>query len=573
MQGESKPSTDRHASLRKRHMAMVDVRNQARDEAIASRRRGEKPPDTGYVSEVIDEEDEEENRLNDAAALEVWCAYIDGLGLPYSSQYNTLKDACEMLGSASFVRATDVVMQVLQVDQAAHIVNVMIEVATSTWEQRGEYVSMTLEILFELTAPTERDAISMLAQTRLLWYIDNEMKHSEPPSEQMIVLFGDLVGNMCTNATAYQMVIQTDLLLNMCKYLVLVGINDSLLFALRGMVEPITEITPHQLEPLANNLETIFNGLAARPMPQEFGEIQALQMLEFVMKFTPAFVRPIFTSSLVAAVVKSLRGHESAIHELAVFQFATLSQREDGYDLILASTPEFIEYIDHRLLSTTQLPCERRTLLAILCNLMSATGLFKLVTKRHNTREVVVSSMNSGTGLVRIEATFVWEYTIRLATQFEDLKKCIWPVKGFDAVRFFIEAIQFTDSHLREDTVDTLIHIIRICRQCAEPGWKSTLRILFVNTGIKDAVDTYFMNHPSPSETNAEQLLRMCDNLLGEDDLEEYTEMGMPEEIGGGQGRDYEYATHFDWGWAAPQEEEQQEHPQWIMQEYQSNEF
>lgn len=563
---EAKPSASRHAALRKRRAAMVGLRNQSRDEAIESRRRGERPPDTGFVSEVVDDEDEEENRLNDAEALRIWCAYIDGLGLPYSSQYSTLKAAFDMFGSESFARATDAVLQVLQVDQLAHIVDVMIEVSTSTWEQREEYIAMTLEILFELTAPTERDAVPLLVQTRLIWYVDNEMKQSVPPSEQMIVLIGDLVGNMCTHPVAYQLIICSDLLLNLCKYLVLVGINDSLLFALRGMVEPITEITPQQLEPLANNLVSIFDGLAARSMPQDFGEKQALEMLGFVMKFTPAFIKTVFTTELVAAVIGSLRGHSSEVHEMAVYMFASLSESESNYDLILASSEHFVDYLDHRLLSTTRLPVERRLLLVIVCNLMTATGRFSLAIGRHNIREVLVTSLASGTGLVRVEATFTWEYAIRLTERFEDLKKCIWPVKGFDAARYFVEAIQFQDSALREDTIETLIHIIRVCRRCAESGWKSTLRMLFDSTGIRDAVDIYFGNHPSPSQTKAEQLLGMFDNLLGDDDLEDYTEMGIPDGMDDSSRRDYEHATH--WDWVAPTE-----HPQWIEQEYRTGEF
>lgn len=559
---EAKPTISRHTSLRKRRVDLADIRNRSRDSVIESRRKGEQvqhSPRGVYVSEVVDEEDEEEKRLNDAEALRIWCAYIEGLGLPYSGQYSTLKAAFDMFDSESFTRATDAVLQVLQLDQLVHLVEVMIEVSTSTWEQREEYISMTLQILFYLTAPTERDAIPLLIQTRLLWYIADalEPQRSEPPSDQLVTMFGDIVGNMCTQADAYQCIIDSDLLKNMCWYLVEVNSNDSILFALRGMVEPITELSPQKLQPLAGNLIPIFNGLANRPMPEQFGQAYALEMLGFVMRFNPTFIKCIFTGELIAAVIHSLRGHTAVIHREAILLFARISEDENGYDMILASSEAFLNYVENRMLNTTQLPEERRLLFVILCNLMTATGRFGLVINNYNIREVLVSSMDSGSGLVRVETTFTWEYAIRFAEQFENLKRCVWPVKGFDAVRFFTEALQFQDSHLREDTVLTLIHIIRVCRNCAEPGWKSILRLLFRNTSIHDAVLNYFNAQRSSSQSRAHELLCMIDNLLDVDDgMVQDGDEEEPLEIETREGEiDYEYATHSDWGWVAPTEE------------------
>lgn len=562
----AKPSISKHTSLRKRRVDLVDIRNRSRDSVIESRRKGEQTQQHSrgeYVSEVVDEEDDEEKRLNDAEALRIWCAYIEGLGLPYSGQYNTLKAAFDMFDSESFTRATDAVLQVLQVDQLNRLVEVMIEVSTSTWEQREEYISMTLQILFNLTAPTERDAIPLLIQTRLLWYITDALDplRSEPPIEHLVTIFGDIVGNMCTQADAYQRIIDSDLMNNMCCYLVRVNSNDSLLFALRGMVEPITELTPRNLEPLAGNLIPIFNGLANRPMPEQFGQTYALEMLGFIVRFNPMFVRYIFTGELIAAVIHSLRGHNSVVHREAILLFARISEDGDGLDMILAGSEMFLNYVENRMLCTTQMPEERRLLFVILCNLMTATGRFSLVIKNYNIREVLVSSMDSGSGLVRVEATFTWEYAIRFAEQFESLKRCVWPVKGFDAVRFFTEALQFQDSHLREDTVLTLIHIIRVCRRCAEPGWKSMLRLLFRNTSIQEAVLNYFHAQRSPSQSRAHELLDMIDTMLNaDDDMVEGGDEEEPLEIETREGEiDYEYATHSDWAWVAPTEEQKQE--------------
>lgn len=478
---------------------MVSLRNQSRDELIAARRGVKHAAAAAANAEFSLPSDENDVlHFNDDMAQTIWSTYMNALGLHYTDQHTAVTNAVEMLTNTNWLRATDVILQSLNLEQVTHIVDVLVEVATSTWEHRDEYVTATLEILFQLTSPLEQDAIPLIAQTRLVWFMSQSMQHSEPPIPEHITLFGELIGNMCTHSESHQSIIESDLLSSLCRYVVLVDPNEEVLFALRNLTEPFKDMTPGQMRPILENLENIFKRITEVPTPLEFGEFNLLEALNFVMQYTPDYVRMAFTTNLVQHIINSLRGHAHTVFCKAAEVFANISYHKGGYDVVLASCPEFMHYIENRLLATSKLPDERVFLYKILTNLIITTSRFQILTKNWNIKEVVMASLESGSGMERIEAAYLWGCTIQKARSLDEIEVCLWPLQGWDAVRYLIEGIQFTDFGLNENLILAILSVAKMCKaNLRMPDGRPSIRLLrrlFKNTNLRDMLDTYHIS-------------------------------------------------------------------------------
>lgn len=596
----ARPSLDRRAAQQKRHGDLLRIRKDSRDSLIEQRRqkrevraeevaawkeKQEAEEKARQQKQEWDELEEQEYRVTLQDIHRIWRAYIDALGLPYTNQYSAVKDAHELLVLESVSYATDIVIQNLEPTELVHLVDVLIEVSTSTWEPREEYVLMTLEIILALTAPTEVDAIPLLANTRLVAFMKEALGHAEPPSPELMTLFCEVAGNMCTHPHAYDQVLQSGILAHFCDYIVSVECNDAALFALRAIAEPFEQITPVQMEPLATNLVQIFTRLSARSEPVEFGQSNALEMLDFVMQFNGQYIKSVFTVQLIEAVLHSMRGHGPATYQLAANLFANISfdGGKVGYDLVLASSEKFMRYVENRLMATHELPKERVLLFRILCNLVSATERFSIVTNNYTVKEVLVSSLNSDVGDPRVEAAFLWEYAIRQTHNSDDLELCIWPTGGIDPVTILREGLQLRNRLLNDDTIHTMSTILETCR--LHPRLKSGQRSrtivqrLFKDTNLEQTVSDYYFSCQGDTDmaSNAKRLLERIsrekrswtsgygrhvdedeEDELDDPEINNYYDEYMREPYDDGRPTsplDYETATHVDWSFAVPKQD------------------